>query len=51
MTQTTGADANWIKVALEEKSKQSTGTTMMQQVHNQYQAKVAKKKGKTAVTK
>jgi hypothetical protein len=43
-------DTNWITVALQEKSKQSAVTTMMQQVHNQYQTNVATQtaKAKTA---
>jgi hypothetical protein len=41
MVPSPGADTNWIKVALQEKSKQSAVTTMMQQVQNQYQTNVA----------
>jgi hypothetical protein len=43
MVPSPGADTNWIKVALQEKSKQSAMTTMMQQVHNQYQTNIATK--------
>jgi hypothetical protein len=43
MVRSPGADTNWIKVALQEKAKQSAVTTMMQQVHNQYQTNVATK--------
>jgi hypothetical protein len=43
MVPSPGADTNWITVALQEKSKQSAVTTMMQQVHNQYQTNVATK--------
>jgi hypothetical protein len=45
-----GADTNWIMVALQEKSKQSTVTTMMQQVNNQYQTNVATKTAKAKTT-
>jgi hypothetical protein len=41
---------NWITVALEETSKQSAVTTMMQQVHNQYQANLATKTLKAKTT-
>jgi hypothetical protein len=43
MVPSPGADMNWITVAFEETSKQSTVTTMMQQVHNQYQINIATK--------
>jgi hypothetical protein len=43
MVPSPGADTNWKKVAWQEKSKQSAVTTMMQQVHNQYQTNVATK--------
>jgi hypothetical protein len=45
-----GADTNWITVALQEKLKQSAVTTMMQQVHNQYQTNVATKTAKAKTT-
>jgi hypothetical protein len=45
-----GADTNWITVALQEKSKQSAVTTMMQQAHNQYQTNVATKTAKAKTT-
>jgi hypothetical protein len=48
--QSPGADMNCITVALEEKSKQSAVTTMMQQVHNQYQANLAMKTAKAKTT-
>jgi hypothetical protein len=51
MTPSPGADTDWIKVALEQQSKQSTVTTMMQQVHEQYQTKVATTTGQDTVTK
>jgi hypothetical protein len=53
MVPSPGADTNWIKVALQEKSKQSAVTTMMQQVHNQYQTNVATKtaEAKTTIAK
>jgi hypothetical protein len=41
---------NWITVALEETSKQSAVTTMMQQVHNQYQTNLATKTAKAKTT-
>jgi hypothetical protein len=50
MVPSPGADTNWIKVALQEKSKQSAVTTMMQQVHNQYQTNVATKTAETKTT-
>jgi hypothetical protein len=40
MVTSPGADTNWIMVALQETSKQSAVTAMMQQVHNQYQTNV-----------
>jgi predicted DNA-binding protein (MmcQ/YjbR family) len=43
-TPSPGANTDWIKIALQEKSKQSDVTTVMQQVYTQYQNKVAKKK-------
>jgi hypothetical protein len=43
MVPSPSTDTNWIKVALQEKSKQSAVTTMMQQVHNQYQTNVETK--------
>jgi hypothetical protein len=43
MVPSPGADTNWVTVALQEKSKQSAVTTMMQQVHNQYQSNIATK--------
>jgi hypothetical protein len=45
-----GADMNWITVALEERSKQSAVTTMMQQVHNQYQSNLATNTAKAKTT-
>jgi hypothetical protein len=45
-----GADMNWITVALEETSKQSAVTTMMQQVHNQYQSNLATNTAKAKTT-
>jgi hypothetical protein len=45
-----GADMSWITVALEETSKQTAVTTMMQQVHNQYQANLATKTEKAKTT-
>jgi hypothetical protein len=51
MVPSPGTDTDWITVALQEKSKQSDVTTMMQQVHNQYQTNVATKKGEATVTK
>jgi hypothetical protein len=50
MVPSPGADMNWITVALEETSKQSAVTTMMQQVHNQYQANLATKTAKAKTT-
>jgi hypothetical protein len=50
MVPSPGADMNWITVALEETSKQSAVTTMMQQVHNQYQANNATKSAKAKTT-
>jgi hypothetical protein len=50
MVPSPGADTNWIKVALQEKSKQSPVTTMMQQVHNQYQTNVATKTAEAKTT-
>ena len=50
MVPSPGADMNWITVALEETSKQSAVTTMMQQVHNQYQANQATKTAKAKTT-
>ena len=50
MVPSPGADMNWITVALEETSKQSAVTTMMQQVHNQYQANLATKSAKAKTT-
>jgi hypothetical protein len=46
MVPSPGEDMNWITVTLEETSKQSAVTTMMQQVHNQYQANLATKTAK-----
>jgi predicted DNA-binding protein (MmcQ/YjbR family) len=46
MVPSPGADTNWITVALEETSKQSAVTTMMQQVHNQYQANLCNEDSK-----
>jgi membrane-bound lytic murein transglycosylase len=43
-------DTNWITVALQEKSKQSDVTTMMQQVHNQYQTNVETKTAEAKTT-
>jgi hypothetical protein len=51
MVPSPGADRNWIKVALQEKSKQSAVTTMMQQVHSQYQTIVATKTAEATATK
>ena len=51
MTPSPDKDTDWIKVALEQQSKQSTVTTMMQQVHKQYQTKVATTTGQDTVTK
>jgi hypothetical protein len=51
MTPSPGANTDWIKEALQEKSKQSAVTTMMQQVHNQYQTNLAKKGKKATVKK
>jgi hypothetical protein len=51
MTPSPGANTDWIKQALQEKSKQSAVTTMMQQVHNQYQTNLAKKGKKATVKK
>jgi hypothetical protein len=50
MVPSPGADTNWITVALQEKSKQSAVTTMMQQVHNQYQTNVATKTAEATTT-
>ncbi len=50
MVPSPGADMNWITVALEETSKQSAVTTMMQQVHNQYQANLSTKSAKAKTT-
>jgi hypothetical protein len=50
MVPSPGADTNWITVALQEKSKQSAVTTMMQQVHNQYQTNFATKTAKAKTT-
>jgi hypothetical protein len=50
MVPSPGADMNWIMVALQETSKQSAGTTMMQQVHNQYQANLATETAKAKMT-
>jgi hypothetical protein len=50
MVPSSGADMNWIMVALEETSKQSAVTTMMQQVHNQYQANLSTKTAKAKTT-
>jgi hypothetical protein len=50
MVPSPGADMSWITVALEETSKQSAVTTMMQQVHNQYQANLAVKSAKAKTT-
>ena len=50
MVPSPGADMNWITVALEETSKQPAVTTMMQQVHNQYQANLATKTAKAKTT-
>jgi hypothetical protein len=50
MVPSPGADTNWIKVAVQEKSKQSAVTIMMQQVHNQYQTNVATKTAKAKTT-
>jgi hypothetical protein len=44
------ADMNWITVALQEKSKQSAVTTMIQQAHNQYQSNVETKTAKAKTT-
>jgi hypothetical protein len=45
-----GTDTNWIKVALQEKSKQFAVTTMMQHVHNQYQTNAATKTAEAKTT-
>jgi hypothetical protein len=45
-----GADMNWITVALEETSKQSAVTSMMQQIHNQYQTNIATKTAEAKTT-
>jgi hypothetical protein len=50
MVPSPGADMNWITVALQEKSKQSAVTTMMQQVHNQYQTNIATKTAEAKAT-
>jgi hypothetical protein len=50
MVPSPGADMNWITVALEETSKQSAVTTMMQQVHNQYQTNLATNTAKAKTT-
>jgi hypothetical protein len=50
MVPSLGADMNWITVALQEKSKQSAVTTMMQQVHNQYQTNNVPKTAKAKTT-
>jgi hypothetical protein len=50
MVPSPGVDMNWITVALEETSKQSAVTTMMQQVNNQYQADQATKTAKAKTT-
>jgi hypothetical protein len=51
MTPSPGADTNWINIALQGSAKTSAVTTLMKQVHNQYQTKVSKTKEKaTAVT-
>jgi hypothetical protein len=50
MVPSPGADTNWITVALQEKSKQSAVTTLMQQVHNQYQTNVATKTAEAKTT-
>jgi hypothetical protein len=50
MVPSPSADMNWITVALQEKSKQSTVTTMMQQVHNQYQTIIATKTAEAKTT-
>jgi hypothetical protein len=50
MVPSPGVDTNWIKVALQEKSKQFAVTTMMQQVHNQYQTNVATKTAEAKTT-
>ena len=50
MVPSPGADMNWITVALEETSKQPAVTTMMQQVHNQYQANLSTKSAKAKTT-
>jgi hypothetical protein len=50
MVPSPGADMNWITVALEERSKQPAVTTMMQQVHNQYQANLSTKSAKANTT-
>jgi hypothetical protein len=51
MVPSPGTDTDWIKVALQEKSKLSAVTTMMQQVHNQYQTNVATKTAEATVMK
>jgi hypothetical protein len=50
MVPSPGADTNWKKVAWQEKSKQSAVTTLMQQVHNQYQTNVATKTAEANTT-
>jgi hypothetical protein len=50
MVPSPGADMNWITLALQETSKQSAVTTMMQQVHNQYQTNLATKTAKAKTT-
>jgi hypothetical protein len=50
MVRSPGTDTNWIKVALQEKSKQSAMTTMMQHVHNQYQTNVETKTAEAKTT-
>jgi hypothetical protein len=51
MTPSPGADTDWINIALQGSAKTSAVTTLMKQVHNQYQTKVSKtKEMATAVT-
>jgi hypothetical protein len=50
MVPSPGADTNWTMVALQEKSRQSAVTTIMKQVHNQYQTKVTTKTGEAKTT-
>jgi hypothetical protein len=51
MTPSPGGNTDWIKEALQEKSKQSAVTAMMQEVHNQYQTNLAIKGKKATVKK